>query len=295
MHVKALVARSRRGFTLIEVIISLVLGALVLGLVFGIGRRLAKQLSGDAQRLAVGEQLASAAEVLPIDLRGLSSVAGDIAPGEARDSSLQLRQLIANALVCGVSGATWTVAPYLGAGGRSVTLGIQDGDTAWLLTDADTGEQWRPVRLRAARRAAGGCGLVADADGAQVFDVAHLWAVDLRDSVVVNAGAIVRVTRPIRFSFYRASDGHWYLGMRSWNTATLEFNGVQPVSGPFEPPTGARATRFVYFDSNGAPVASGAADTRSIARIEAVLHAEANDTVSARDSLVVVAALRNRQ
>lgn len=285
----------RRGFTLVEVMISLVLGALVLGLVFAIGSRLGKQLSGEAERLAVGEQLAAAAEVLPLDLRGLSPGAGDIAPGEARDSSLQLRQTIANALVCGALPSTWTVAPYLAAGGRSPTLGLQDGDTAWLLTDSDAGEQWRPVRIRAASRVSGACSLVNTGDGARVFDVAHLWAVDLHDSVTANVGVIVRVTRPIRFNFYRASDGHWYLGMRTWNTASLEFNGVQPVSGPFEGTAGAGGTRFAYFDSNGAQVASGASDTRGIARIEAVLHAEANDTVAGRDSLVVVAALRNRR
>ncbi|HKW48093.1 MAG TPA: prepilin-type N-terminal cleavage/methylation domain-containing protein [Gemmatimonadaceae bacterium] len=292
-RVRARDLRARGGFTLVEVSISLVLGALVLGLVFAIGSRLGNHLRGETDRLAVGEQLAAAAEVLPIDLRGLSAVAGDIAFGEARDSSLQLRQTIANALVCGATPSTWTVAPYLAVGGRSVTLGVQDGDTAWLLTDGDAGEQWRPVRLRAARRISGGCSILTDPDGAKVFDVAHPWAVDLRDSVLAIAGAMIRVTRPIRFSFYRASDGHWYLGLRASNSSSGAFNGVQPVSGPYAP-VGARGTRFVYFDSNGAPVAPSTPDTRGIARIEAVLHAEATDTASARDSLTVVAALRNK-
>jgi hypothetical protein len=237
----------------------------------------------------------SAAEVLPIDLRGLSPLGGDITSGEARDSSLQLRQTIANALVCSASASTWMVAPYLGAGGRSVVSGVQDGDTAWLLSDDDAGEHWRSVRLRAAHRTSGACSIVTDAEGAKVFDVTHLWALDLRDSAIANAGAMLRVTRPMRFSFYRASDGHWYLGLRTWNSLSLEFNGIQPVSGPFGPPSGGGGTRFIYFDTNGARVASGTADTRGIARIEAVLHAEPGDATSARDSLTVVTALRNRR
>ncbi len=285
---------AQRGFTLVEVSIALVLAALVLGLVFAVGSRLGKESKNEAERLAVSEQLMAAAEILPIDLRGLSPVGGDIASGEARDSSLQLRQSIANALVCSASASTWTVALYLGAGGRSVVPGVQDGDTAWLLSDSDAGERWRPVRLRAAHRTPGSCSIVTDAEGARVFDVTHLWALDLRDSAIANTGAIIRVTRPIRFSFYRASDGHWYLGLRTWNSLSLEFNGIQPLSGPFGPVSGG-GTRFVYFDTNGARVATGTADTRGIARIEAVLHAEPGDTASARDSLTVVTALRNRR
>ena len=292
---RTLALEARSGFTLVETSIALVLGALVLGLVFAVGSRLGKQLSGDAARFAVGEQLAATAELLPIDLRGLSSIGGDIASGEARDTSLELRQTIANALVCGGLTSPWLVAPYLAAGGRSVVPAIQDGDTAWLLTDADEGEQWRPVRLRSARRTSGGCLIVSEGQGANVFDVTHLWAVDLRDTVAATAGAIIRVTRPMRFSFYRASDDGWYLGLRNWNSASLQFNGIQPVSGPFGPVSSSGGTRFVYFDSTGARLPPGAGDTQGIARIEAVLHAESADVASARDSLTIVTALRNRR
>ena len=286
---------NRSGFTLVEVSIALVLGGLVLGLVFAVGNRLGKQLGGSAARTSVIEQLDGAAEVLPIDLRGLSAAGGDIVSGETRDSTLQLRQTIANVLVCAGSASTWTVAPYFGAAGRSLALAIQDGDTAWLLTDTDAGEQWRAVRLRSAHRTSGACAIVRDAEGARVFDVAHLWEVVPSDTpAAAAAGATVRLTRPIRFSFYRASDGHWYLGMRSWNSASLQFNGVQPVSGPFAPVSD-RGTRFLYFDTAGDRIPPMSSDTRGISRIEAVLHAELGDTGSARESVTVVAALRNRR
>jgi hypothetical protein len=278
-----------------EVVLAMLLGALVLGLVSSVGGRLQRQLTRDANRLADDQQLATAAEVLPIDLRGLSPSSGDIAAGEARDSSLQVRATIANALACGGAPSTLLIAPYLGSSGSSSALSVQDGDTAWLLTDGDTSESWHPVRVRAVRRTSGSCAVLGDADAAKVFDISHLWAMDLRDSVIAAAGAVVRVTRPTRSSFYRAGDGRWYLGLRSWNSAAVLFNTIQPVSGPYAAATGAGGARFQYYDSVGNRVPSGAADTRSIARVEAVLLSERSSRDSSRDSLVVVIALRNRR
>jgi prepilin-type N-terminal cleavage/methylation domain-containing protein len=288
---------SRRGFTLAEIILALVLGALVLGIVAAVGSQLQRRLSIQADRQSAREQLTSAAELLPIDLRGLSPNSGDIALGEARDSSIQLRATIASAFVCAKTATILVLAPYLGPGGRSVAMPMQAGDTAWLLTDHDTGEVWRSVPLRGARRVPGSCSPPLDTAGAKVFDVAHIWSADLADSIDATVGAIARVTRPMRFSFYRASDGHWYLGLRSWNSAALQFNTIQPVSGPFAPVFQDRGTRFQYFDDAGNRLSPTSGDIRQIARIEAVLFSE-NSSRSfggARDSLVVVVAVRNRQ
>jgi type II secretory pathway component PulJ len=288
---------SRRGFTLAEIALALVLGALVLGLVATIGSRLQQRLALQADRLSTREQLSSAAEVLPIDLRALSPNGGDIAVGEARDSSIQLRATIANALVCAATSTTLLLAPYLAPGGRAVAMPMQPGDTVWLLVDNDSGEGWRPLRLRGARTVLGSCSPPLDADGAKVFDVAHIWSADVADSVAATMGAIARITRPMRFSFYRASDSRWYLGIRSWNSATLQFNTIQPVSGPFAAVTQDRGTRFQYFDDAGTRLLSTSADTRQIARIEAILFSEpsSRSVASPRDSIAVVVALRNRQ
>ena len=70
-------------------------------------------------------------------------------------------------------------------------------------------------------------------------------------TIAAAVGAIARIKRPMRFSFYHASDNHWYLGIRSWNSATLQFNTIQPVSGPFASVSQGRGTRFQYFDDAG--------------------------------------------
>ncbi|HZI42551.1 MAG TPA: prepilin-type N-terminal cleavage/methylation domain-containing protein [Gemmatimonadaceae bacterium] len=287
--------RTRHGFTLAEIVVTLVLGAIVLGLVSSIGSRLQRRLAVESEHVVARDQLASAAEVLPIDLRGLSPGDGDIAPGEARDSSIQIRATLANAIVCGGSPSTLTLATYLAAGGRFIAPSVQDGDTAWLLSATDTSDVWLPVRLRGVHRATTACSF-ADANASRVFDVAHPWAADLRDSILVLSRTVMRITRPLRFSFYRAADSRWYLGLRTWNGASRQFNTIQPISGPFAP-AGDRGTRFEYFDALGNHVSSGALDTRAIARLEGVLVTDASAGVAAavRESVVVVVALRNRR
>ena len=46
---------------------------------------------------------------------------------------------------------------------------------------------------------------------------------------------MLRFTRIVRMSLYRASDGRWYLGARDWNVASGRLNTIQPVAGPLDP------------------------------------------------------------
>lgn len=284
--------RHRTAFTLAEVLITLALSALVLGIAVSVGARLQHRLLAESTRLAVDEQLAAAAQLVPLDLRAASAPAGDVV--EARDTSLQLRSTTATGVVCGGSPTSLLVASHLGAGARSVALAATGGDTLWLLVDSDSVERWRPFRLSGARRTAASCPML-DAAAAQLFDVAQLWAADLRDSASVAPGTFVRTTRPVRYSFYRAGDGHWYLGLHSWNAATARFNLVQPLAGPYASPlTG--GTGFRYFDTSDAALPLGGADGRRVARVEMQLVAEstAPGLRLPSDTERVVVALRNR-
>jgi len=281
----------RNAFTLAEVLITLTLSALVLGIAVSVGARLQHRLLAESTRLGVDEQLASAAQLVPLDLRSASAPAGDV--GEARDTSLQLRATTATGVVCGGSATSLVVASYLGAGGRSVTSGATGGDTLWLLVDSDSGEQWRPLRISGTRPVVALCPAL-DAAGAQLFDVTHLWTADLRDSAIVTPGAIVRTTRPVRYSFYRAGDGRWYLGLHSWSSSAARFNLVQPLAGPYASPlTG--GTGFRYFDVNDAALPLGAADGARVSRVEMQLAAEPTPTLRIpSDTEHLVVALRNR-
>lgn len=282
----------RTAFTLAEVLITLVLSALVLGMAVSVGARLQHRLLAESSRLAVDEQLASAAQLVPFDLRTASTPAGDVA--EARDTSLQLRATTGAGVVCGGSPTSILIAASLGAGGRSLALGVTGGDTLWLLVDGDSVEEWRPFRLSGARRVAATCP-VLDAGAAQLFDAANLWAADLRDSASVMPGTFVRTTRPVRYSFYRAGDGHWYLGVHSWNAGSSRFNLVQPLAGPYASPlTG--DTGFRYFDASDAALPLGGADGRRVARVELHLVGESAGPGLRLplDTEQLVVALRNR-
>jgi hypothetical protein len=282
---------ARAGFTLAELTLVLALSGLVLGLIASVGTRLQRQLSAEATRLDVGEQLAAAAELLPLELRSLSPLGGDIS--EARDSVMQFRSSLGSGVECGTSGSSIVVAPFLAASGRAAVFAAQGGDTLWLWQATDTTEQWLPLRLLAARRVSASCALL-DASSARVFDIAHLWSLDLSAPIAATPGAVLRLTRPVRYSFYRASDGHWYLGMKSWNAATSQFNTIQPVSGLYAP--GAAGARFEYFDEGGTTLPLGADPTR-IARVEVVLRGapSAAGGQATIDSLRTVIALRNRR
>lgn len=283
--------RLSNGFTLAEVLITLALSAVVLGIAVSVGSRLEHRLLAESTRMSVDEQLASAAQLVPLDLRAASAPAGDVV--EARDSSLQLRATTSTGVVCGGSARSILLASFLGSGARALPLSATSGDTLWLLVDGDSLEQWRPFRISGTRRIAATCP-VLDAAGAQLFDVAHLWAADLRDSAVVTVGTFVRTTRPVRYSFYRAGDGHWYLGVHSWNVAAARFNLVQPLAGPYASPLD--GTGFRYLDSGDAALPLGGVDGRRVARVEMLLAAEAanRSLTQSVDTERLVVTLRNR-
>lgn len=292
---RRLLARSvaaREAFTLVEMLLALTLGAIVLGTVTMVGSRLQHQMTTEAIRFKATEQLIVAAELLPLELRGLSPRAGDVA--EATDSTIQYRATVANAIVCHASNSSLTVAFFLGGAGRTIAPSVQGDDTLWVFADRDTTVPWKAARITGLQRTTSPCSTL-DGTTSSVVDLAHPWTVALGDTVNAVTGALVRLTRPHRLSFYRGSDGRWYLGLRSWNATLGQFNVVQPLSGPYASPARTSGTRFRYFDDAGRTVTLGGNASRgspTIARVEVLFVADAVPT--AADSLLVAIALRNR-
>lgn len=262
---------SRSGVTLIELMVTLVVGGLALSLIAAISIREQRITADLADRSATISQLGDASAILPVDLRSLSSIAGDIR--EARDTSLEIRATIASAVVCDTAGSNIILAPAMdGATTYSSFLNPPAvGDTAWILSRVDTSESWRPHRIDDVRTApAGSC----RPPGPLLTDSALGRArVELRldTAVAPIIGTPMRITRPLRYSLYRGSDGQWYLGQRDWNTTNLRFNTIQPIAGPFLPPSSGLV--FKYVDTGSHPIATPVANTRSIAMIHIDLRA----------------------
>jgi prepilin-type N-terminal cleavage/methylation domain-containing protein len=295
----------RRGVTLIELIVALVVGGVALALVATIAVRQQRLYADIADRAALAGQLRQAVSILPIDLRGASSTAGDIR--EARDTSIELRATIASAVVCDTAAGSLILAPAVSG---ETTFGsyltpIATGDTAWIFAPGDTADRWIAYDIGSSIvSGAGPCAPTGPQMNAPAL-------ASRRISVRLNAsspiagfvGTVVRVTRPIRYSLYRGGDSRWYLGQRDWNATSLRFNGVQPVSGPFASPA-SRGIVFQYYDTLGAELVVPVADTRAIALVRVDVRGQSRNAMrafSARpqakssDSAQLAVLLRNRR
>ena len=295
-----LTPRPRPGFTLAELLIALAGAAVLLAVIASIALRQQRLFAELADDAAMTGRLREAIATLPIDLRAVSPASGDIR--EARDTALEVRATIASAVVCDTGGHTLTLGPALsGTDTFAAFLAtLAAGDTAWLLDTRDAAERWIPRRVTSvSSTTAARC-----ANGGPVPAGAFVATVVALDTLLPGrAGTVVRVTRPVRYSLYRSSDGSWQLGARDWNTTSLRFNTIQPVAGPLLPPS-AGGLAFSYFDSAGAAVTNpvdaqaGLALIRINARVQANRSARvlgAGSTERRADSLDAAVFLHNRR
>ncbi len=247
--------------------VTVVIAGIALALVAAISARQQRVVGDLQENTALAAQLGDALSVLPIDLGAVSSVAGDIR--EARDTSFEIRATIATSVGCDTSGGRLVLSPP--SDGAVVYGGvlspIEAGDTAWVLAATDSAEEWRPLPIAGVTSAPpGDCA----SRGPRLSTAARTTARVALTLTGLTAsgplGAPIRITRPMRYSLYRGSDGQWYLGQRDWNNVTARFNTVQPVSGPFlSPPS--RGLGFRYVDSIGATIPPPVVDTRAIALV----------------------------
>jgi prepilin-type N-terminal cleavage/methylation domain-containing protein len=297
---------SRRGVTLVELLVVMTIGAVALGLVASISVREQRIVADLADGAALSGQLRDAAAVLPVDLRAVSAAAGDIR--EARDTSIELRATIANAVVCDTAAHTLVLAPpaptaesFAGS-----SLPIDNGDSAWVLAVTDSTESWLPTRITSTKtQPAGQCAAAGPWLSLSTRAAPRIGiVVDASLPLAAMIGMPVRITRPLRLSLYRASDNAWYLGERDWSTSSQKFNTIQPVSGPFLS-AAAHGLFLRYQDSAGTPLATPVSNTAAIALIAVELRGQTRSAVrilgGARtsgkraDSAMLSIAVRNRR
>jgi hypothetical protein len=220
--------------------------------------------------------------ILPSELAQLDAAAGDLAPGQLSDSTLQLRAVIASSLTCDTSYGTITLVPNSSAavpiGG--VARAPVAGDSVWLFAGDTLG--WQPRAIVGVSRTTTGCRVPSAAP-------ATAYRLSLNTPVAFSGGTPVRVTRQERYVVYRASDGFWYLGLRDWSQTLARFAAPQPIAGPFirALPNGG-LTGFRFFDSTGVAVTPNGTNESRIARLRvstlsSVAFAGVADTVR-RDS-----------
>jgi hypothetical protein len=271
---------SRRAFVLAELVVALTIAGITMAIVTSIAVRQQRAFADLADQAALGAQIQDARAIVPIDVRDASPTLGDIR--DARDTAVDFRATIASGVLTDTAPGTIILA--LATSGAGTLLGIaqpiEANDTVWVLAPNDSGEDWRPFRVTSV--SSGGA----------------------RTSLTVGTvpspavGMPIRVTRPERYSLYRASDNAWYLGLRDWNNTTLRFNTIQPVAGPFLAPSQG-GVRFTYLDSTGAPMPTPVADRARITAIRLDIRGHTRNPPrtlgNGFDSAGSVVMLRNRR
>lgn len=309
--------RSRPGFTLVELLITMVLLALVGAAVVTVVVRQQRFYRSTSALMDTRAQIRQMASVLPMDLRGISSAGGDISV--MTDSALEFRSSFGSAIVCTLSSSTVIVlTPRNGAKGLRLTsftrtpvvgdsIALYDVNTSPRATD----DRWTLHQITAISQVTGdvstGCrsttGLVQAVD-MTTSNPSYRITISPSRPTTLTVGAPVRLYRRVRYSLFKAADGLSYLGYRDCLPGRTPICSVtQPIAGPYldysAPGTHLSGLEFAYYDSTGAVTAVPA----NVARISVAIRGEtgtqlqlADGSIGApRDSLSFQIALRNRK
>jgi prepilin-type N-terminal cleavage/methylation domain-containing protein len=288
----------RRGMTLVEIMIALVLLGIVSGVIMRVVMRQQRFYQGVNQIMTQRGQLRQGINVLPVDLRSLSSVGNDFIA--VSDSAIEFDVNIGTAVVCAVLGGNQVVLPPLLLASKATLTtfspGIElsaaevaRGVTVYIYNDSSTvgnfDDRWQKFSLASEMTDSysdclgGPFSNVSDAgqprfvltlsDSTGRSDPVRLGPV----SQYIGVGAPVRIMKRVRYKLFQHTDSQWYLGYSEFDKSHGAYDGLTPVSGPYDAyATGSGAApgfMFRFFDSNAVEVAPGAApaDTARISRI----------------------------
>ena len=304
----------RRGMTLVEIMIALVLLGIVSGVIMRVVTRQQRFYQGVNQIMTQRGQLRQGITVLPVDLRSLSSIGDDLIA--VSDSAIEFDMNIGMGVVCAVgSGSTIWLPPRASASGATLFttapgIKLEDdaqvarGVTVYVYNDSSTtgnfDDRWQKFAMSAALdsstaqctslssfASAADAGkyryklTLADTTGAS--DAATAGPI----SRYIGVGAPVRIMKRVRYKLYQESDAKWYLGYSDFSKAANAYDALTPVSGPYDSyATGSGSApgfRFRYFDVDGVEIASGAsqAERRRIARVDIIARARTTGNVRA--------------
>jgi prepilin-type N-terminal cleavage/methylation domain-containing protein len=298
---------ARRGFSLTEIMVALVLLGIVATGIMTVVMRQQQFYRSATEVIDTRQQIRQAVAVVPVDVRGVSSVGGDIL--NMSDSSLDVRGNIGSALVCSHTANSVTIPPLNLANGRYFTTFLTRpklNDVLIIFDDKAAGNQdddWVPYTISNIDSTTAGCTSFTDAT-ADAGKYRYVYTFTSNLSGTITDGAPLRMARGVKYSIYKsATDGLWWMGYRECRGDGSSCAAVQPVSGPYKPyvpgDTVASGVSFVYRDSTGAITTNKA----NVARVEMFVHGQTQGAVALgggklspySDYMKVTIALRNRQ
>lgn len=269
---------SRRGTTLPELLIALVLFGVVSLAVVAVMRRTLAGYRATVQGMDRRQNLRVAAAFLPAELRELDATEGDLVT--MQPTSIAIRAARQLALLCrdqppALAGSISLIVS------EALRYGLRNfdpaGDSVWVLA---SGQEGRWVRGGVTALGAASC-----ADGRPGLRL----GVTLPTTDGFPVGTPVLGFETVTYRLYRSSeDGRWYVGEQTGAS-------VQPLLGPVTPD----GLAFVYCDSTGAPTADPGAVSLIEVRVRAATVEpvrDANGRLGRQvDSLVARIALRNNR
>lgn len=233
---------NRRGFSLIELMVGLVVGMLLLGGIVQIMLVQSRGYRKQREVIDIRETAREAAALLSWDLR--QSVVGGSAPSVMGAGSITLRSPRGLGTVCARHP---TLARYgLWKTGGNITATPDDSALVYHMGR----DKWTALRITAVGTPAA-MGVAACAwPGARPPDIVVEVAVSTKtDTSFVKVGAPFRSFRRVQYAEFQ-QNGRWWLGRKTGAAATYE-----QLTGPLRPPV-SNGLSFVYYDTLGVVTAN---------------------------------------
>ncbi len=250
----------RRGFTLVELLIALVLLGIVSAGIYRVLLNNQRINQAQTARIELQQNIRAAVTILPAEFRELNATGSDITAMSA--TSITIRAMRQFAFVCNtpvIAGNTVTmtirVAPFYGPRDFSIAT-----DSVLVSYEGDQGDrnddQWLRGNITSITNnvpcvpdGAPGRQFVTTLSFAAPAAVPGLPNVPapVAQTGNIQSGAPVRGFETVTYKLYQASDGKWYLGYQGASS-------TQPLIGPVT----SNGVTFAYYDNTGAVTGTAA-------------------------------------
>ncbi len=294
--------RARRGFTMVELLVALVLLGIVSAALYRVLVNNQRLYMAQTQRIDLSQNIRAAANIVPAELREIDAADGDIIA--MSPTRLEIRAMRWLGFTC--------VAPVLGGGLNGLTMVIRGGapgqplfygargmniatDTMLIYYDGDptsrNDDYWARGTFTGVAPGVQNCpGLPVQTGQLVTFNL-NLLGLGINAAGAIPVGAPVRGYEHVIYQLFQpAGDTSYYIGF-------------QPAGGTMQPLVGPVLTNgltFQYYDVNGAVTGVRA----NVARVDITVRARTTTAVRGGgqapaatmvDSITTSVALRNNR
>jgi hypothetical protein len=320
-------APRRAGFTLQELVVTLLLMGLVMGAMMAVLVRQQRFYRSTNDMVDARTNVRMAIAMVPADLRSVSS--SDVRNGTdiytATASRFDFRTIVGSSVVCRKASATSIIIPPTDLErGSNLTTWLSPpvpGDSMLIFDDSsaagDYDDHWKVYKVQTVTPTASGSAFACNTSsgfttagdstaGKRSYEITIPGSVTI--SKFIQPGAPIRFFRPRRYELYQpTTTSGWYLGIRDCNENNIKkCQDLAPLAGPYSAYSSSNDSSglsFRYYDNTGAEFVPTAtvADRSRIWRVRLTARADTRAPIDVpgrrietyRDSLALDITLRN--